>query len=216
MSLDYIFLDWDGCLAKTLDLWLQAYKDICEERGIDISKMSDTEIVEKSFGKWALGLKNLGIKDYDLAYKEAVDKIMQVYANVVLYPGAEELLIRLKEKGKKIALISSSYRSWLERPLKHQRLEKYFDFVVARDDVRHGKPDPEQIYLAAKNLSANLSKAVIVGDSDGDIKAGKAAKISTVCFYPEANEKFYKKDFLTSLEPDHVIRKLLELLNIVD
>lgn len=215
MGFEYIFLDWDGCLAKTLDLWLEQYKNICKERGINISEMSDIEIVEKSFGKWAIGLKNLGVKDYDAAYKEAVDKIMKVYASVALYPGAEELLTRLKKRGKKIALISSSYKSWLERPLKHQGLKKYFDFVVARDDVVQGKPDPEQIYLAAKELSADLSKAVIVGDSDGDIKAGRAAKISTVCFFPEMNERFYKKEFLLAQNPDFVIRDLLELLNIV-
>lgn len=216
MTLDYIFLDWDGCLAKTLDLWLGQYKSICKERKIDISKMSDTEVVEKSFGKWAVGLKNLGVKDYDSAYKEAVDNIMKVYSTVSLYQGAEELLSRLREKGKKIVLISSSYRSWLKRPLKHQKLEKYFDFIVARDDVKNGKPDPEQIYLAANKLGADLSKTAIIGDSDGDVKAGKAAKITTICFYPKANEKFYRRDFLLSQKPDYVIDHLLELLNIVD
>jgi beta-phosphoglucomutase-like phosphatase (HAD superfamily) len=31
---NYILLDWDGCLAKTLDIWLQAYKDTFAEYGV--------------------------------------------------------------------------------------------------------------------------------------------------------------------------------------
>jgi len=212
---NYILFDWDGCLSKTLDIWLDAYKKVVIKRGIDISKMSDFEFVEKSFGKWAQGFANLGVTDPDQAYKEAIDITMRNYANAELYSSAEEVLIELKNKGKKIALLTSAYRSWIEKPLKLYNLEHYFDAILAKDDVIKGKPDPEIVIKALEIIKGNVDESLIIGDSDLDIKAGKAAGIKTVIFYPPENERFYKRQELEEENPDYLITNFQELLKIV-
>jgi len=212
----YILFDWDGCLAKTLDIWLRVYKELCVERGIKIGRLNDFEIVEKSFGKWAPGLANLGIKDADVAYKEAVDKVMVEYGRVNLYPNAENTLLKLKNKNKKLALLSSSFRAWIDKPLKYRHFNKYFDFIIGRDEVKNGKPDPEQIFRAMDNLDADKQSTLIIGDSDHDIKAGHAANICTVLYYPVENHRFYSEEFLREQNPNYVIDNLLDLIKIIN
>lgn len=49
MGYKYILLDWDGNLARTLDIWLRACREVLARRGI---QKTDIEIAE-SFGKFA-------------------------------------------------------------------------------------------------------------------------------------------------------------------
>lgn len=211
----YILFDWDGCLAKTLDLWLSTYKKVCEDRGIKLQHFTDQEIVEKSFGKWAQGLANLGVKDPEKAYEEAVNVVMKSYRTVDLYPGAKEILKKLRNGNKKIALHSSSYRSWIEKPLKYHLLNVYFDYIVPRDDVKRGKPDPEQILRIIHFFSAKKDECLVVGDSDLDIKASTNAKVSVALFYPKEHKKFYSFQELKKEKPEYVIKSLLDLERIV-
>lgn len=45
----YILLDWDGCLAKTLDLWLEVYQQTFAEYNIF---PEDKAIIQQVFGDW--------------------------------------------------------------------------------------------------------------------------------------------------------------------
>ncbi|MDX2776616.1 hypothetical protein PV379_04600 [Streptomyces caniscabiei] len=63
----YILLDWDGNLAKTLDIWLVATRKPLESRGIHIS---DKQIAIQCFGRPIEGYAELGITDVDTAITE--------------------------------------------------------------------------------------------------------------------------------------------------
>lgn len=60
----HILLDWDGSLAKTLDIWLFAIRTPLENRGIHIS---DKQIAVQCFGRSTEGYAKLGITDVDAA-----------------------------------------------------------------------------------------------------------------------------------------------------
>lgn len=61
----YILFDWDGTLAKTLDVWLFAYKEVAGSLNIDLSKYGDREVVEIFFSKQGEGYKKFGIENID-------------------------------------------------------------------------------------------------------------------------------------------------------
>jgi len=66
-----ILFDWDGCLAKTLNIWLAAYKTVFAEYGLK----PDTEtIMHTVFEDWN-GSKKLGITDID-TYTEKLMNIV--------------------------------------------------------------------------------------------------------------------------------------------
>jgi HAD superfamily hydrolase (TIGR01509 family) len=213
---NYILFDWDGTLAKTLDIWLETYKFICNKYGVDISNLSDLEIVERSFGLWAKGLSNLGIKNFDKAYEESKEIVDEKVKNVEIYINAEKLLKDLTNRGKKLALHTSSFRNMLYPTISNRNLEKYFSIILTKDDVKNGKPDPEVINKELAFFKIKPEKALIVGDSDSDIKAGNNAGVDTVLFYPEEHKKFYREEFLLKEKPTYVINDLLELLKVVN
>lgn len=215
MSYKWILFDWDGCLAMTLDLWLRVYRQVASEFDVDTSNLPDKKFVEISFGKWAQGFEELGVKDYDKAYERAIELFKAGTKELELYPGAVALLEELADKGKKMALLTSSYLDWIQEPISRFKLEKYFDVILAKDDVVKGKPDPEIIDKAINLLGATKKQSLIVGDSDKDLEAGNNAGVDACLYYPKSNQKFYTKDFLLKDKPKYVIRNLSELVGIV-
>jgi pyrophosphatase PpaX len=209
----YILLDFDGTIAKTLDLWLNTYKELLRERNLFIPK--DLDIVNKAFGKWAQGLANLGIHDSEEAYEESKSKVYSKYENVDMYDGVIDLLENLKKTNKKVALLSSSAKDRVSMAIVSLGLTKYFDIVLTKDDVINGKPDPEIFNKALDKLEGIKENAIIVGDSYHDIRGGKNAGIKTVAYYPKENHKFYSRDELEKENPDYIISDLKELIKIV-
>ncbi len=215
-SYKYILFDWDGCLAKTLDIWLWAYKKVIKDRGISLEHISDFQIVNKSFGKWEDGLANLGAKDAKRAYEESIELVISKFAKVSLYSGAAEILKKFDKKAKEMALLTSSYRSWIQKPLDYHNIRKYFRAFITKDDMIKGKPDPEIIFKAINLLRGKKESTIIIGDSYHDVRAGHNAGIKTVIFYPKENEKFYTLKELQKERPDYFIRDLSDLIEIVD
>ncbi len=48
--------------------------------------------------------------------------------------------------------------------------------VVTRDDVSHGKPDPDLFLKAAENLNMDIGDCIVVGDSIWDLLAARRAR----------------------------------------
>jgi putative hydrolase of the HAD superfamily len=86
------------------------------------------------------------------------------YSKVTLYPDAEKVLPRLKEKGLKVGLVTSGLRSDIEGMLCKVGLQGFFDAVVAVDTLRKMKPDAEVFTYALEHLNIASSEAVFVGD----------------------------------------------------
>ncbi|HET9850727.1 MAG TPA: HAD hydrolase-like protein, partial [Candidatus Saccharimonadales bacterium] len=102
----YVLLDWDGNLAKTLDVWLEAVRIPLAKRGFNLS---DIEIAE-CFGAVRTGFEELGVTDIDEAITEMDELAEKMLPNVDLYPDALYVLEELKAADKQTALITTSWR----------------------------------------------------------------------------------------------------------
>lgn len=212
----YILFDWDGTLVKTLDIWLNLYKELIKKYNVEASNLTDLEVVEKAFGKWAKGFENLGFTNPQEACDEAWALVDERVNNVDVYPNVKQVLDKLKESNKKLTLHTSSDSNMLYPAILNNDLEKYFEIILTKDDVKKGKPDPEVILKEMTFLNAKPEECLIVGDSEGDIKTGKNADVDTVLFYPESHKRFYREEFLMKESPTYVIHDLLELLEVVN
>ena len=96
-----------------------------------------------------------------------------------LYPGVEELLSVLKERGKKLALASSKPRVFVIKILDYFGITKYFDVVMGSelDGTRENKVEiiEESLRLLFEGETPDLEKCVMVGDRKYDVEA--AAKV---------------------------------------
>jgi pyrophosphatase PpaX len=209
----YVLLDWDGNLAKTLDVWLEACRIPLKKRGLDLS---DEEIAT-CFGVPIERFSEWGIKDVDEAISEMDALAKKFLPEVELYPDAMFVLETVKNSGKKMALITTSFREVVIPILDKYNMLHYFDVIVANEDTKKHKPDPEPIEKAIKLLGGDKDRAIMVGDSDKDIGAAVNAGIDSALFYPPEHRKYYNLDELKKHLPTYILtdfRKLIEVVSI--
>ncbi len=207
----YILLDWDGNLAKTLDLWLDAIRVALERRAIH---KTDEEIA-MSLGQFTHYMQQWGVPDVEQTIIDADAIAKQKLPEVDLYPDAMVVLETLKKRGKKLALITTSPRINLQRVLEKHSLADMFDTIITGDDTTHHKPHPEPLELALQRLGGTKDQAVMIGDSDKDLGAAQNAGVDSILFYPAEHRKFYDLDKLKQFDPTHVVddfRKVLDLV----
>lgn len=99
----YILLDWDGNLAKTLDIWLAALKVPLENRGI---LLKDAEI-GANFMVFKERMQALGVKGIDTMVDEAMTIAVSKVPDVELYDGVSSILNNLKQDDRRLALVTT-------------------------------------------------------------------------------------------------------------
>ncbi len=98
--------------------------------------------------------------------------------NTIEYPGVRDLLAQLGAYRK--AVISNKRESLSVKILERLGLSEYMDVIVGSDTVKERKPSPLPVCHVLSELGIAPDEAVIVGDSNYDIEAGKSAGIRTV------------------------------------
>jgi D-glycero-D-manno-heptose 1,7-bisphosphate phosphatase len=110
-----------------------------------------------------------------------------------LYPEAAASLQKLKQVGFLLAVVTNQSAvgngviSRLEVEAMHEIMTRELPldavkvcFHSQRDHCGCRKPKPGMILETAKELGINLKKSFMVGDSSGDVEAGRAAGCATV------------------------------------
>jgi phosphoglycolate phosphatase len=97
-----------------------------------------------------------------------------------LYPGIEELLKRLRDRGVMLAVATNAYRRSTIESLKHLGIYGYFDLIVCYDDVERGKPAPDMLLAILHSAGVSASQALFVGDGVKDRMASEAAGVEFV------------------------------------
>ena len=205
----YYLYDWDGCLAKTLDLWLESCKQVLAE----IDKYPDDREISKLFGDWS-ALEKLGHPNIEEANKKLVGHVGEKLSLVELYPNARETLETLHSNGKKIAILTSSPRESLENSEAYQSISQYNSFLIAGEDVENHKPHPEIIEKALQKFGSTPEEAIMVGDSEKDLGAAANADVDSVLYHPLGHDKFYDKEKLLELNPTYIIEDHKGILNL--
>ena len=208
---NFILLDWDGNIARTLDVWLEACRRLLEKRGMHFS---DTEIAS-CFGRPTESFNEWGISDVDAALDEMDAYAKQHLPTVELYPDALEVLESLKQSGKHLALITTSARAIIMPALDYHNLHDYFEVITCGDDTEHHKPHPEPLQKTLKALGGTEAEAIMIGDGDKDLGAAKKAGIDSILFFPPEHVKFYDIEEFKKLNPTHIVSAFRDILTLV-
>lgn len=97
-------------------------------------------------------------------------------------PGVVEYLKEAKRLGLKLAIASSSPRSWVDKHAKRIGIFDYFDHIITADDVGFGrtKPNPDLFLTALHRLRVPKEAAIIFEDSPNGVLAARRAGIFVV------------------------------------
>jgi len=96
------------------------------------------------------------------------------------WPHAVNLLRAARLAKCRVGLATMSYCAQVQRVLDVLNLHDQFDFVASRDDVEHGKPDPEIYRLVARQLGAPPAECLVIEDSPSGVKAALAAGMHVI------------------------------------
>lgn len=83
---------------------------------------------------------------------------------IKLYDGVIDLLDTLKEKGKKIYLLSNAQRSFTENELNMLGLTKYFDGICISSDEECSKPDTNYYKILFDRYGLEKSESIMIGN----------------------------------------------------
>ena len=119
----------------------------------------------------------------EVAKEEAVKRFLEYYSIHLLdytkpYPQVKETLSKIEAYKK--AVISNKREVLSKKVLEGLGLLKFFDVVLGSDSVPERKPSPVPIFELLKRFGVSKDEAVIIGDSNYDIEAGRAAGIKTI------------------------------------
>ena len=114
-------------------------------------------------------------------------------------PYAKEILSVLREKGIRIALVTSSYQTTVDTVLGNHGLLDYFEFFVTREQVQQAKPNAEPYLLALSRLGLTAKEVVAIEDTLTGTTAAQLAGIQCIAVSKhtiERNRLESKADFL--------------------
>jgi putative hydrolase of the HAD superfamily len=130
---------------------------------------------------WGAALKRVGIEDEALAAFCGTEYNRYRREYLVLWPGALELLERLRARGLKLGMITNGLAETHRDKIAILQLEDAFDEIFIADEVGLIKPDPRVFVLAAERLGVETHACVMVGDRlDRDVRGGNDAGMFTI------------------------------------
>ena len=191
-----ILFDMDGVLVDSLDSWWKSLNAAL--KNYKNKEISRQEFIEKFWGHELLGnLRKLGLDEKIIVFCN------NIYYNYIdelkIFAGTKETLKKLKKYPK--AIVTNTPRDCTIRILNNFGIDKYFKVIITSDQIERGKPSPDLIYEACKRLGVKTEEVVLIGDTESDVKAGRAAGCKVIGI---------------NVDADFSIKNISELLNIID
>jgi pyrophosphatase PpaX len=208
MRFPVVLFDFDGTVLDSGEIILASMRHATQTvLGRDI----EDEVLMAAVGGSGL------VEQMRLLDESRVDELVTVYRahNEPLHStlsccvGMEEALIRLKEDGRRLGIVTAKRRATVALAFETVAIEHLFDVVVGSDDTERHKPDPDPILHALDLLEAAPDDAVYVGDSPFDVRAAKAAGVHAIAVTWGG---IHPRERLEAEEPDAVVDSAEELL----
>ena len=95
------------------------------------------------------------------------------------YPGVMDMLHTLSTHGKKMAIVSNKFYTATEELCRHFFGDYIHVAIGEREDIRR-KPAPDTVLEAMRQLKADISTTVYIGDSDVDLATARNSGIPCI------------------------------------
>lgn len=218
-----ILFDLDQTLIDFMKLkrmCIEASISAMVDAGLNINKESAEKELFELYNEYGIEYehifqkfleKAIGDVDYKILAK-AIVAYRKVRASFLEpYPNVQSTLLKLRERGYKLAIVSDAPRlkAWIR--LASMRLDDFFDVVISFDDTGKTKPDCLPFQKALEQLNVAPSETLMIGDNlSRDILGAKKLGIKT-CFAKYG----FTIGFKERIKADYEIKRFEELLNIL-
>jgi HAD superfamily hydrolase (TIGR01509 family) len=171
--------DLDGTLIDSVYQHVLAWREALEKTGVELSNWRIHRRVGMSGGLVVNAFtretgRPLSIKDIAKLQRLHTEAFVRQAAQVRPLPGARDLLGYLSKFSVPWTIATSG--TFETARVSIEKLGIGSDIpVVTRDQVSHGKPDPDLFLTAAKRIGVDIATCVVVGDSVWDLLAARRA-----------------------------------------
>jgi HAD superfamily hydrolase (TIGR01509 family) len=202
----------DGVLVDSEPINYKVNRLTFEKIGLKIPKK---EFIEEWIIKGTGTREAIKRHNIKATYEELQKIKKEIYPNALLKelklkPYAEEILIELKKKYK-LALASQGHKYNVLAIVKKFGFNRFFDVVLAKQDVNASKPNPEIFLKTAEKLKVKPEECLVIEDSEKGIIAAKNARMKCIAIPDNWTRKY--NDFSKA---DLIVKNLSDInVNII-
>ncbi len=177
-----VVFDCDGVLVDSEELAWSAWREALEPYGVVITDEEMDALTgrteEDAFAHFAAKGE---VPVYEEFWPKLAARVHDLFENYLeAFEDAADTLAVIHDRGARMAVASSSPRPRLELALRTTGLARFFDLIVAGDDVPRGKPHPDLFLAAAAGLQVAPQRCVAVEDTPAGVAAARAAGMTVV------------------------------------
>ncbi|MGC6471962.1 MAG: phosphoglycolate phosphatase [Parvibaculales bacterium] len=183
-----LLFDLDGTLAETAP-------DLCAAMNHVLTRNSlqavPTEQVRDMIGGGARMILQRGLAFNNAEWEEdrlaaATEELVTYYdahicEHTYLYDGVVDCLSAAQAAGLGCAVVTNKRYGLATNLLAQLGIDTFFDVIIGGDTLPTRKPEPEMLLAAAERLGTPVDKCIMIGDSEADTGAAKAAEMKSIC-----------------------------------
>jgi phosphoglycolate phosphatase len=146
--------------------------------------------------------------DYDAAWARYQHHYIAINGqHSAVYPGVLQGLAALRGLGLRLACLTNKPNAFAQPLLAQKGLDVFFEFAFGGDAFARKKPDPLPLLQTCKALGTDPGHTLMVGDSQNDADAARAAGCPVVL----VGYGYNHGEPAASARPDAVIASLADL-----
>ena len=212
----------DGTLVDTAPDLMRAHNHVMKKFGYPTKSTKEIrKLVGQGAGAmlgrsiWGQAKKEFGKVQDEKIKKQMVDAFVDYYGkNIInestLIKGVKKFLIWSKEKNISMAVCTNKQEHLAIDLLKKIGIYDYFEYVAGSNTFDYCKPDPRHLTNVLEILGGEISKCIMIGDSETDANAGKNAGIPVILL-----EDGYTERKTTEIYHNHLIKDFVGIEKIV-
>ena len=217
-----ILFDLDGTLVDTAPDLMRAHNHVMKKFGYPTKSTEEIRnLVGQGAGAmlgrsiWGQAKKEFSKVNDEKIKKEMVSEFVDFYGkNIInestLINGVKEFLNWCKEKNISMAVCTNKQEYLSNDLLKKIGIYDYFEYVAGSDTFDYCKPDPRHLTTVVEILDGDIKKTMMIGDSETDASAAKAAKIPMILL-----EDGYTEKNIDEIYHNHLIKDFIGIENII-
>ena len=217
-----ILFDLDGTLVDTAPDLMLAHNNVMKKFGYPTKSTDD---IRNLVGKGAGALIGRSIwgqakKEFSKVLDEKIkDEMVKEFVNFygkniknesTLINGVKEFLIWCKEQNISMAVCTNKQEYLSNDLLKKIGIYDFFEYVAGSDTFDYCKPDPRHLTNVVEILEGDIKKTIMIGDSETDANAAKAAEIPIILL-----ENGYTEKNSTEIYHNHLIKDFIDIEKII-